>query len=75
MSITLVEQVRRLSTEEKREMLEMIQADLAMEEDDVPEWHKEVLESRAREVAEGRVKWLNFDEVVSEWRRKRKLAQ
>ncbi len=44
-------------------MLEMIQAELA-KEDDVPEWQKEVLENRAREVAEGKVKWLNFDEMA-----------
>jgi hypothetical protein len=69
MSITLVEQVRRLSTEEKRDMLELIRADLAMEDDDVPEWHKAVVAQRLADYRSGKEQAVNFDELVSEWRK------
>jgi putative addiction module component (TIGR02574 family) len=62
-----IAEIRRLPLNEKLQIMEALWEDLrAHAEDlDVPEWHKEVLDSRRRAVEEGREKVLDWDEVKS----------
>lgn len=69
MTAALAEQVQRLSTEEKIELLDFVQKELAHEngESDIPQWQVDELERREREVAEGRAKWMTIDECRKAW--------
>ena len=69
MTATLAEQVQRLSTEEKIELLDFVQKELAHEagEIDIPQWQADELDRREREVAEGRAKWMTIDECRQAW--------
>ena len=73
MTAELTEQIQRLSTEQKLELIEVIWNDLAQKPGDipVPEWHLAELGRREKELAEGEVQWLDFEECVREWQARR----
>lgn len=62
-----IAEIRRLPLSEKLQIMEALWEDLRAHAEDVavPEWHKEVLDSRRRAVEEGREKVLDWDEVRS----------
>ena len=73
MTAELTEQIQRLSTEQKLELMEVIWNDLAQKpaEIPVPDWHLTELTRREKELAEGTVQWLDFEECVREWQTRR----
>ena len=73
MTAALAEQLHRLSTEQKLELIETVWNDLAQKpgEIPVPDWHLAELARRENELAAGTVQWLDFEECVREWRTRR----
>ena len=73
MTAELTEQIQRLSTEQKLELIEVIWNDLAQKpgEIPVPDWHLAELARREKELEEGTVQWLDFEECVREWQARR----
>ena len=73
MTAALAEQLHRLSTEQKLELIETVWNDLAQKpgEIPVPDWHLAELARREKELAEGKVQWLDFEECVRDWQARR----
>ena len=73
MTAELTEQIQRLSTDQKLELIEVIWNDLAQKpaEIPIPDWHLAELASREKELAAGAVQWLDFEECVREWQARR----
>ena len=73
MTAALAEQLHRLSTEQKLELIETVWNDLAQKpgEIPVPGWHLAELARRENELAAGAVQWLDFEECVREWQARR----
>lgn len=62
MSLT---EIRKLPVKEKLQIMEVLWEDLRsqVQEEPVPGWHKELLDSRRKAIEEGREKILDWDEV------------
>ncbi len=60
-----LEQIRQLPLHEKLLVMEAIWEDLSREEQslEVPQWHKELLEERERLLAEGKARFLDWEEA------------
>ena len=73
MTAALAEQLHRLSTEQKLELIETVWNDLAQKpgEIPVPDWHLAELARRENELAAGAVQWLDFEGCVREWQARR----
>ncbi len=73
MTAALAEQVQRLATEEKLELLELVWNELARRPEDIPmpDWHLAELKNREEAVAQGRTHWIDLEERVREWRENR----
>lgn len=73
MTAELTEQLQRLSTDQKLELIEVIWNDLAQKpaEIPVPDWHLAELKRREKELENGAVQWLDFEECVREWQTRR----
>lgn len=59
-----------MTTAEKRELLEVLWDDLAQSPEpfEVPEWHREILESRRKEMEEGTAVFEDWEDVKRELR-------
>lgn len=59
------EQIHQLPFHEKLLVMEAIWDDIAREEQEleVPEWHKELLEVRERLLAEGKARFMHWEEA------------
>jgi putative addiction module component (TIGR02574 family) len=62
--MTLTE-IRRLPVKEKLQIMEVLWEDLRsqVQEEPVPEWHKELLDNRQKAVEAGREKILDWDQI------------
>jgi putative addiction module component (TIGR02574 family) len=62
--MTLTE-IRKLPVKEKLQIMEALWEDLRsqVQEEAVPEWHKELLDNRRKAVEEGREQVLDWDQV------------
>ena len=56
---------------DKLEAMEVLWADISRRPADLPspDWHKDVLDERRRLVAEGKLKFLDWDTAISDLRR------
>jgi hypothetical protein len=56
---------------EKLEAMEVLWADISRRPDDLPspDWHKDVLDERRRLVAEGKLKFLDWDTAIADLRK------
>jgi Putative addiction module component len=65
MSTTL--ELDSMSIEEKLEAMEALWADLCHHEDELPvyEWQKEILNERQKRIAEGKTRFIDWDEAKS----------
>jgi hypothetical protein len=70
MTAALAEQVQRLDTAEK---LELVWIELARRPEEVPmpAWHVAELTDREKAVAQGRTHWIDLEERVREWHESR----
>jgi gamma-glutamyl phosphate reductase len=61
MSATL--EIERMTLEEKLQAMEALWESLRRNEDDipVPQWHKDILDARERDIKEGKAKFLDWD--------------
>jgi len=73
MTAALAEQLQRLSTEQKLELIEVVWNDLAQRpgEIPVPDWHIAELARREKELEAGAAQWLDFGNCVREWQARR----
>ena len=62
--MTLTE-IRKLPVKEKLQIMEVLWEDLRsqVQEEPVPEWHKELLDNRRKAVEAGREKVLDWDQI------------
>lgn len=60
----------QMSLSDKLELMERLWADISQEPADLPSpaWHKEVLDERRRLVAEGKLKFQDWQEMFAEIR-------
>ena len=60
----------RMTLADKLEAMEVLWADISKLPADVPspEWHKAILEERRQMVAEGKVKFLDWDTAIAQLR-------
>lgn len=65
MSTTL--ELDSMSIEEKLEAMEALWADLCRHEDELPvyEWQKEILNERQKRIAEGKTRFIDWEEAKS----------
>ncbi len=68
------EEIRQLSLHEKLALLESLWAEISIEphQVDVPQWHKDILDSRQEALEKGQIKILEWDEAkkqISQMRR------
>ena len=63
--MSAIEQIHRMPLHEKLVVMEAIWDDICREEKklEVPEWHKDTLDERERLVAEGKARFLDWDEA------------
>ena len=68
-SVTL--NIEQMTVEEKLAAMEALWQSLCRNEDDIPipEWHKEILAERKREVESGEAKFLDWEDVKAELRK------
>jgi putative addiction module component (TIGR02574 family) len=66
--------IRKLPVREKLQIMEALWEDLRSEvqEESIPDWHKELLDSRRKAVEEGKEKILDWDEVKDSLGKRRK---
>jgi hypothetical protein len=66
--MSLIEQIRAMPLHEKLLTMESLWEDLAGRDDavEVPEWHKEILDQRERLIAEGKARFINWEQAKSE---------
>jgi hypothetical protein len=62
--------LENMSLADKLEAMELLWADISRRPADLPSpaWHRDVLEERRRLVAEGKLKFLDWDTVIAELR-------
>lgn len=60
-----LDQIHRLSLREKLLVMEALWDELSREEEnlDVPQWHKDVLDERERLLAEGKARFVDWEEA------------
>ena len=60
-----------MSLAEKLEAMEVLWADISRRPADLPspDWHKEILDERRRLVAEGKLKFLDWDTAIADLRK------
>ena len=65
-----LEQIHQLPLHEKLLVMEAIWEDLSREEQalEVPQWHKELLDERERLLAEGKARFLDWEEAKGQIR-------
>ncbi len=61
----------KMTLADKLATMEAIWADLSNRPDDLPspEWHKEILEDRRRQVAEGKLRFIEWDIAIADLRK------
>lgn len=61
----------RMTLAEKLEAMEALWADLSRRPSDLPtpDWHKQVLEERRQQAAEGKIEFLYWDETMADLRK------
>lgn len=61
----------KMTLADKLATMEAIWADLSRRPDDLPspEWHKEILEERRRLVAEGKLRFIEWDIAIADLRK------
>lgn len=61
----------KMTLAEKLEAMELLWADISRRPADLssPDWHREVLDDRRRLVAEGKLKFLDWDTAIAELRK------
>lgn len=61
----------KMTLADKLATMEAIWADLSKRPDDLPspEWHKEILEERRRLVAEGKLRFIEWDIAIADLRK------
>lgn len=62
--------LNQMTLAEKLETMELLWADISKKPDALPSpvWHQEVLAERKRLVAEGKLKFLDWDQAIAELR-------
>ena len=60
-----IEQIHQMSLQEKILVMEAIWEDICREEGqlEVPQWHKDLLDERERRVAEGKARFIDWEEA------------
>jgi len=60
----------QMTLAEKLETMELLWADISKKPDDLPSpnWHQEILAERKRLVAEGKLKFLDWETAIAELR-------
>lgn len=63
--MTALEQIQQMSFHEKLAVMEAIWDDISREEIslEVPQWHKDVLDERERLIAEGKAKFIDWEDA------------
>jgi hypothetical protein len=63
-----LDQIRKMPFYEKLLVMEAIWDDISREEDklDVPQWHKDILDERERLIADGKAKFIDWEEAKKE---------
>jgi hypothetical protein len=63
--MTALEQIHQMPLREKLRVMEAIWDDISREEEnlEVPQWHKDLLEERERLIAEGKAKFVDWEEA------------
>jgi hypothetical protein len=63
--------LERMTLAEKLEAMEAIWADISRRPADLPspDWHKAILDERRRLVAEGKLKFLDWDTAIADLRK------
>ena len=64
-SQSTIEQIHQMPLLEKILVMEAIWEDICREEDrlEVPQWHKELLDERERMIAEGKARFIDWEEA------------
>jgi hypothetical protein len=64
-TVTALEQVRQMSLHEKLLVMEAIWDEISREEAilEVPQWHKDLLDERERQVAGGQAHFIDWEEA------------
>jgi hypothetical protein len=62
--------LERMTLADKLEAMELLWADLSRQPSELPSpaWHRDVLDERRRLVAEGKLKFLDWDTAIAELR-------
>jgi hypothetical protein len=66
--MSLLEQIRAMPLHEKLLTMEALWEDLASLDEgiEIPEWHEEILDHRERLIAEGKAKFISWEQAKSE---------
>jgi len=72
--VTVIEQFREMPLQEKLLTMEALWEDLASNDEDleIPEWHKDLLDHRESLIAEGKAKFISWEQAKAEiWQQTR----
>ena len=63
--MTTIEQIHQMPLQEKILLMEAIWEDICREEHhlEVPQWHKDLLDERERMIAEGKARFIDWDDA------------
>ena len=63
--MTALEQIHQMSFHEKLLVMEAIWAEISREEEnlEVPQWHKDILDQREGLIAEGKAKFIDWEDA------------
>ena len=68
--MTALEEIHKMPLREKLLVMEAIWDDISREEEnlEVPQWHKDILDERERLIAEGKAKFIDWDDAKNQIR-------